>query len=85
VVDEQGHLIAHPDISVVLRNTDMTGLAQVKAARAAGMGVPIESVQTGKDLRGRDVLRTRSIITATVLSAEPQCSSIPDETHRHGC
>jgi hypothetical protein len=30
-------------------------------------------------------LRTHSIITATILSAEPQCSSIPDETHRHGC
>jgi hypothetical protein len=30
-------------------------------------------------------IRTRSIITATILSAEPQCSSIPDETHRHGC
>src|SRR5262249_314795 len=32
VVDDQGRLIAHPDISLVLRNTDMTGLAQVKAA-----------------------------------------------------
>ena len=36
VVDAQGRLIAHPDISLVLRNTDMTQLAQVKAARAAG-------------------------------------------------
>jgi len=36
VVDAQGRLIAHPDISRVLRNTDMTQLAQVKAARAAG-------------------------------------------------
>jgi hypothetical protein len=40
----------------VLRNTDMTELAQVKAARAAGGGAPGEPVQTGKDLRGRDVL-----------------------------
>src|SRR3954462_1080182 len=36
VIDAQGRLIAHPDISLVLRNTDMTKLAQVKAARAAG-------------------------------------------------
>jgi hypothetical protein len=36
VVDAQGRLIAHPDISLVLRNTDMTRLAQVRAARAAG-------------------------------------------------
>jgi hypothetical protein len=29
VVDAQGRLIAHPDISLVLRNTDMSQLAQV--------------------------------------------------------
>src|SRR5262249_49219119 len=32
VVDAQGRLIAHPDISLVLRNTDMSKLAQVRAA-----------------------------------------------------
>jgi signal transduction histidine kinase/CheY-like chemotaxis protein len=56
VVDAQGRLIAHPDISLVLRNTDMTRLAQVKAARAAGAGTPTEPVQVGQDVRGRDVL-----------------------------
>ena len=56
VVDAEGRLIAHPDISLVLRNTDMTRLAQVKAARAAGAGSPTEPVQVAKDLRGRDVL-----------------------------
>ena len=38
VVDAQGRLIAHPDISLVLRNTDMSRLAQVSAARAAAGG-----------------------------------------------
>jgi hypothetical protein len=33
VIDAQGRLIAHPDISLVLRNTDMSKLAQVRAAR----------------------------------------------------
>src|SRR5258707_11577211 len=33
VVDAQGRLIAHPDISLVLRNTDISRLAQVRAAR----------------------------------------------------
>jgi signal transduction histidine kinase/CheY-like chemotaxis protein len=56
VIDAQGRLIAHPDLSLVLRNTDMTRLAQVKAARAAGAGTPTEPVQIGKDVRGRDVL-----------------------------
>src|ERR1700736_3592500 len=35
VVDAQGRLIAHPDISLVLRNTDLSRLAQVQAARTA--------------------------------------------------
>ena len=38
VVDADGRLIAHPDISLVLRNTDMSRLAQVSSARAAGSG-----------------------------------------------
>jgi signal transduction histidine kinase len=56
VVDAQGRLIAHPDISLVLRNTDMTGLAQVEAARAAVTSAQTESVQTANDLGGREVL-----------------------------
>src|SRR5438477_6858125 len=34
VVGAQGRLIAHPDISLVLRNTDMSKLVQVEAALA---------------------------------------------------
>jgi signal transduction histidine kinase/CheY-like chemotaxis protein len=56
VIDAEGRLIAHPDISLVLRNTDMTRLTQVKAARAVGAGAPSEPVQINKDVRGRDVL-----------------------------
>ena len=36
VVDPDGRLIAHPDISLVLRNTDLSGLPQVASALAAG-------------------------------------------------
>lgn len=32
LIDGTGRLIAHPDISLVLRNTDLSGLAQVRAA-----------------------------------------------------
>src|SRR5438876_10918353 len=53
VIDAQGRLIAHPDISLVLRNTDMTKLNQVIAARAAGSGTETEPVQTATDVRGR--------------------------------
>src|SRR5262249_23321842 len=34
VIDALGRLIAHPDISLVLRNTDLSGFAQVQMARA---------------------------------------------------
>jgi hypothetical protein len=55
-VDDQGRLIAHPDISLVLRNTDMTGLTQVKAARAAaGMKADPHFAQVVDLRRRRDV------------------------------
>ncbi len=53
VVDGDGRLIAHPDISLVLRNTDMSKLAQVKSARAGGSG---EDVQEADDITGHKVL-----------------------------
>ncbi len=55
LVDANGRLIAHPDISLVLRNTDMTGLPQVAAARG-GAAASVSEVQEAKDLRGRSVL-----------------------------
>src|SRR5262245_6085677 len=56
VVDAQGRLISHPDISLVLRNTDMTRLAQVQAAQRADKGGPAEDIETATDIQGRKVL-----------------------------
>jgi signal transduction histidine kinase/CheY-like chemotaxis protein len=56
VVDAKGRLIAHPDISLVLRNTDLSRLAQVQAARAAGAGQTTELLQVAEDVQGRRVL-----------------------------
>src|SRR5262244_2302771 len=61
VVDAQGRLIAHPDISLVLRNTDMSKLAQVRAARASASGAGTgdnapETVQESENIEGRKVL-----------------------------
>jgi signal transduction histidine kinase len=53
VVDSGGRLIAHPDISLVLRNTDMSRLAQVRNARA---GSSTDVVREGEDIGGRNVL-----------------------------
>jgi signal transduction histidine kinase len=52
VVGEQGRLIAHPDISLVLRNTDMSKLAQVRDARA-GMADPTSEAT---NIQGQQVL-----------------------------
>src|ERR1700737_2024202 len=53
VVDAQARLIAHPDISLVLRNTDLSRLAQVQAARAAGSGESAGQLTEADDIQGR--------------------------------
>jgi signal transduction histidine kinase len=56
VVDAQSRLIAYPDISLVLRNTDLSRLAQVRAARSGGAGQAPEQVREAEDIQGRRVL-----------------------------
>jgi signal transduction histidine kinase/CheY-like chemotaxis protein len=56
VIDGQGQLIAHPDISLVLRNTDFSRLAQVRAARANPAGAAGEEVKEAADFGGVRVL-----------------------------
>src|ERR1700693_2489234 len=53
VVDADGRLIAHPDISLVLRKTDMTRLAQVQAARRVATGAAAEGIGQAPELQGR--------------------------------
>jgi signal transduction histidine kinase/CheY-like chemotaxis protein len=60
VVDADGRLIAHPDISLVLRNTDMSKLAQVRSARLAGSG---QAVQESEDITGNRVLTAYAQVT----------------------
>ena len=55
VVGSQGRLIAHPDISLVLRNTDMSKLPQVQAAQAGG-DTTSESLEGAKNIQGQEVL-----------------------------
>src|SRR5271163_474524 len=52
VLDAAGRLIAHPDISLVLRNTDMSQLPQVQSARAAKTGNSAKQVQEAVDIEG---------------------------------
>jgi len=54
VVDGTGHLIADPDIGLVLRKTDLSGLEQVKAAFAPGADDSLAML--AKDPAGKEVL-----------------------------
>jgi hypothetical protein len=54
VVDGRGRLIAHPDLSLVLRNTDLSHLAQVRAAWADPPAGALPAVVA--DMNGQPVL-----------------------------
>src|SRR5215471_6060856 len=59
VVDSSGRLIADPDISLVLRNTDMSRLPQVQAARVPKADEPFVAV----DRQGKPVLSAHATVT----------------------
>ena len=61
VVNKDGHLIAHPDISLVLQKTDFSTLPQVKAALQAKPAAPGEpprerTLDEARDRSGRSVI-----------------------------
>jgi signal transduction histidine kinase len=58
VVDAGGRLIAHPDIGLVLRNTDLSGLAHIKALRTGAR--PEEGLATNE--LGQSVLNAHAEI-----------------------
>jgi signal transduction histidine kinase/HAMP domain-containing protein/putative methionine-R-sulfoxide reductase with GAF domain len=76
VVDGQGVLIAHPDISLVLQKTDLTRLEQVKRALAGSPG-PGELSPEGpiaRNLRNQQVLTAHTTIPSlgwTVFAEQP--------------
>jgi signal transduction histidine kinase len=63
VVGAAGRLIAHPDISLVLRNTDMSKLVQVQAAQAGKSDADSELLQGAKNIQGQEVLTASAPIT----------------------
>jgi signal transduction histidine kinase len=64
VVDRQGRLIAHPDTSLVLRNTNLSVLPQVATALAAlsSNQPPLELAGFGTDLDGQSMLSAYSLV-----------------------
>jgi signal transduction histidine kinase/HAMP domain-containing protein/uncharacterized protein YdeI (YjbR/CyaY-like superfamily) len=64
VVDERGRLIAHPDISLVLRDTDLSKLPQVAVALAPApaQGGDAPAATLAQNLAGRSVLTAHAAI-----------------------
>jgi two-component system, NtrC family, sensor kinase len=60
ITDPAGRLIAHPDMSLVLRNSDLTGLPQVAAVLRPEAGVT--RVTAGRAADGREVLSAHARI-----------------------
>ena len=62
VLDRESHLIAHPDISLVLQKTDFSVLPQVRSARANTADNPHIEATTGLDLKKGEVLSAHASI-----------------------
>ena len=65
VVDEKGFLVAHPDISLVLRKVNLSELPQVKAALAAGPEAEWREVPEARDSGGEPVLSAYANVAQT--------------------
>jgi len=60
VIDQQGLLVAHPDMSAVLQKRDLSGLPQIRAARATPVARDVVTETAG--LRGGRVLTSHTAI-----------------------
>jgi Cache domain len=65
VLDAQGRVIVHPEISLVQR--DFSSLTHVQAARTAGFGPVTGAVQVARDINGREVLATYAPVASPNL------------------
>jgi len=77
VVDSTGTLIAHPDISLVLKKTDLSALPQIAAARANAAGSDGAPV-LARDLQGDEVFSANAPITGlgwTVFVESPRAEA----------
>ena len=75
VVDDKGFLVAHPDISLVLRKVNLSELPQVRSALAAAPDAEWKEVPEARDTTGERVLSAYAPVPQTnwrVFVEEPQ-------------
>jgi signal transduction histidine kinase len=65
VVDDKGFLVAHPDISLVLKKVDMSPLPQVKAALGTGTDTEARETPGARDINGEPVLSAHARVEPT--------------------
>jgi signal transduction histidine kinase len=80
VVGSQGRLIAHPDISLVLRNTDMSKLVQVQAALAEQQALAEQAEQASQAAQtasgGRPAPSAQPAAPPKAAAIEPRTDSL---------
>jgi signal transduction histidine kinase len=80
VVGSQGRLIAHPDISLVLRNTDMSKLVQVQAALAEQQALAEQAEQATQAAQaasaGRPAAQAQPAPPPKIAAFEPRTDSL---------
>ena len=69
VVDENGTLVAHPDISLVLRKSDLSALPQVAALRAGAADGAANAAQRVDPISTVNAVKARDVKGEEVLSA----------------
>ncbi|HEX4763841.1 MAG TPA: histidine kinase dimerization/phospho-acceptor domain-containing protein, partial [Usitatibacter sp.] len=75
VVDDKGFLVAHPDISLVLRKVNLSNLPQVKEALAAKSDAPWNEPAEALDVNGERVISAYVVVESTgwrVFVEEPE-------------
>ncbi len=65
VVDEKGFLVAHPDISLVLKKVNLSQLPQVKEAMSAARDAPWREADEARNLEGQKVLSAYAPVDQT--------------------
>ena len=76
VVDSADHVVAHPDVSVVLRKTDLQAYEPLKRIREAGReGTRAHGMFAAQAFDGRDVMISAALIPSTqwlVVAEQPR-------------
>ena len=67
-VDSEDHLVAHPELGLVLRRPDLSSygvLKRIRAELARGGGDPVVSMFAGRGLEGTDMMISAALIPST--------------------